>query len=251
MSNLLKIKDNDGNGLRFEDIPSSIQLAWHGLNDRLNLDFFLKSPIPWGEIDLRQNANGELTLRHDPFDTHPLRDREVLLSFKECLTDIQQHGKCLKIDLKEGAKTMVKMVEVLKKSQFDESRLWITTNLKDVSLDDYGGLKKTFPRAILQSTIPHRFMFRDMTEEDRVAWLSLNQGLGVTRLSISWYDLPSEEEVKKLKGHGFEVNLYHVDSLTDFHGAISLRPEAITSDFHLPEWGFYGRGSGENGFYLE
>jgi hypothetical protein len=237
--------------MKLDDIPSSIQLAWHGVNDRLNLEHFLKSPIPWGEGDVRGDGNSGLVLRHDGFDSHPMRPGENLLRFEEWLEALQSRDKYIKIDLKEGGGTMEKMIRLLKERKVDESRLWITTNLKDVSTDDYARLRTHFPHIIFQSTVPLRFMFQFMGREDRVAWLQLNQGLGVTRLSISWFDNPSRDEVEELRSNGFEINFYHVNSLDDFRRAVALEPEAITSDFHVPEWNLFGRGSGENGFYLE
>lgn len=236
--------------MKLTEIPSTIQLAWHGVNDRLNLEHFLNSPIPWAEGDVRGDGNGGLVLRHDSFDTHPMRPDEELLRFEEWLEALQVRNKCIKIDLKEGCETMAKMIRHLKERGIDESRLWITTNLKDVAVDDYGRLRQSFPHIIFQSTIPLRFMFREMGPEDRSSWLNLNRTLGVTRLSICWYDLPTAEEIAEIRAFGFEINLYHVNTLDDFRAAIALMPEAITSDFHLPEWNLFGRGAGENGFYL-
>ena len=79
----------------------------------------------------------------------------------------------------------------------------------------------------------------------------MNRSLGVTRLSVSWYDLPTSEELGDVKEAGFEINLFHVNTIDDFKKVIALRPEAITSDFHIPEWNLHGRGSGENWFYLD
>jgi hypothetical protein len=236
--------------MKLQEIPKTIQLAWHGVNDHLNLEYFLKSPIPWAEGDLRRDGGLGLVLRHDGFDTHPLRENESLLLFEEWLDALQASGKSIKIDLKEGCGTMEKMIQLLKDRRVDESRLWITTNLKDVSMDDFGRLRGVFPHIIFQSTIPLRFMFQNMTREDRASWLDLNRQLGVTRLSISWYDSPTKEELAEIQSYGFETNLYHVNSIEDFQSAVSLEPHAITSDFHLPEWDLFGRGSGENGFYL-
>lgn len=237
--------------MKIQDIPESIQLVWHGVNDPLNLDFFIKSSIPWGEGDVRGGLNGSLILRHDNFETHPKRDGERFLRFEDWVKALKKAGKGIQIDLKEGGEVMGKMVSVLKEQGIDEGKLWVTTNLKDVSMDDYASLRGIFPRMTLQSTIPIRFMFSEMNQEERRAWLGLNEGMGVKRLSISWYDSPTQEEIDEIKGCGFETNLYHVNSLQDFREAVPLHPDSITSDFHLPEWSLYGRGSGENGFYLE
>ena len=123
--------------MKLQAIPKTIQLAWHGVNDRLNLEYFLKSPIPWAEGDLRHDGNLGLVLRHDGFDTHPLRENESLLPFQEWLEMLLASGKSIKVDLKEGCGTMEKMIQLLKDHRVDEKRLWITTNLKDVSMDDF------------------------------------------------------------------------------------------------------------------
>ena len=79
----------------------------------------------------------------------------------------------------------------------------------------------------------------------------MNQKLGVSRMSICWYDEPTLQELSEMTERGFEINLYHVNNIQDFKSALLLKPAAITSDFHIPEWNLFGRGSGENGFYLE
>lgn len=237
------------NTMKLNEIPEGIELVWHGVNDPLNLDYFIRSPIPWGEGDVRGGPNGKLVMRHDSFDTHPLRDGEALVLFDDWIKAFKACGKGIQIDLKEGCETMEKMIAILKAYQVDESRLWITTNLKDVSIDDYTRLRTVFPQMTFQSTIPIRFMFREMNGEERRAWLALNEGMGVKRLSVSWLDSPTRPEVDEIKGLGFEINLYHVNGPEAFRETIRLGPHSITSDFHMPEWGLFGRGSGENGFY--
>lgn len=237
--------------MKFQEIPPKIDLVWHGVNDDGNLSHFLQSSIRWAEGDVRGNGNGKLILRHDSFETHPKREEEKFLLFDDWVKALKGKRKGVQIDLKEGGETMERMIQILKGHGVGEEDLWITTNLKDVSMDDYLRLKQVFPQIILQSTIPIRFMFKEMNEEERRAWLSLNQGMGVKRLSVSWYDCPTREEIDEVKKNGFEVNLYHVESIQDFREAIPLQPESITSDFHIPEWSLFGRGSGENGFYLE
>jgi hypothetical protein len=143
------------------------------------------------------------------------------------------------------------LIAVLQESRLSESRLWFTTNLKDVAMEDYARLGQTFPDAALQSTIPIRFMFQDMGPEERAAWLEINRGLGVRHLSVSWYDEPTLEELREIREAGFGINLFYVNTVDDIRKAVALKPDSITSDFHIPEWGLFGRGSGENGFYLE
>ncbi|HSA58479.1 MAG TPA: hypothetical protein VLJ37_02185 [bacterium] len=233
------------------ELEQDLDLIWHGVNDPANLEFFLKSNIYWAEGDVRGHEDGLLVLRHDPWETHPLRPEEGLLDFRDWLKAAHEAGKGIQIDLKEGGSTMDRMIHLLKEVRFPESRLWFTTNLKDVAIEDYGRLGRTFPHARLQSTIPLRFMFQDMTVDDRTSWLDLNRGLGARFLSISWYDEPTAGELEEIRNAGFGINLFYVNTMEDIRKAVALKPDAITSDFHVPEWGLFGRGSGENGFYLE
>lgn len=237
--------------MKLSDIKNRLQLIWHGVNDHTNLESFLKSDIYWAEGDLRGHEEGLLVLRHDPWDTHPLRPGEGLLDFRHWLKAAHEAGKGIQIDLKEGGSTMDRMIDLLKEFRVTESRLWFTTNLKDVALDDYGRLGRTFPGARLQSAVPLRFMFQAMTADERHSWLEINRSLGARYVSISWYDEPTRAELEEIRQAGFGINLFYVNTLEDIRKALSLEPDSITSDFHIPEWDLFGRGSGENGYYLE
>jgi hypothetical protein len=68
---------------------------------------------------------------------------------------------------------------------------------------------------------------------------------------MSWYEEPAEGELRELREAGFGVHFFYVNGAADIAKAAALKPDSITSDFHIPEWGLFGRGSGENGFYLE
>lgn len=233
---------------RFEDLPKDIHFIWHGVNDHKNLESFLKSGVYWAEGDLR-GLEDSLVLRHDPLDTHDLQPGESLLDFRHWLETISASGKGIQIDFKEGNETMQRTIALLKDLRISQSRLWFTTNLKDVAMEEYAKLGQAFPEAALQSTIPIRFMYQEMGEEERLTWLDLNRGLGVRHLSISWYDEPKPEEIQEIREAGFSINLFYVNTIEDIRRAITLKPDSITSDFHIPEWGLFGRGSGENGFY--
>lgn len=41
------------------------------------------------------------------------------------------------------------------------------------------------------------------------------------------------------------MNLYAVPDFESFVRALLLLPTSVTADFNFPEWGYYGRGSGE------
>jgi hypothetical protein len=165
------------------------------------------------------------------------------------LEEVHQKGKRIQIDLKEGGDTMRQVAFLIHSFRIVPEKLWVTTNLKDISLEEYGWLHQQFPEAIFQSAIPLRFMFDLMDREERHLWLQINRDVGVRSLAISWHDEPKPFEIEELREAGFQVNFYHVDTVADFQQAAALKPLAITSDFHIPEWNLFGRGSGENGFY--
>src|SRR5262245_35105637 len=96
--------------IEFQDLPKELHLIWHGVNDHLNLELFLKSDIYWVEGDLRGHEDGLLVLRHDPWDSHPLRPDERLLDFQHWLKAAHGSGKGIQIDLKEGGSTMDRMI---------------------------------------------------------------------------------------------------------------------------------------------
>jgi hypothetical protein len=234
-----------------EDLPQGLELIWHGTNDPKNLELFIKSKIRWAEGDVRGDPEGRLVLRHDSFDSHPPHSGEALLDFRDWLRDLLRAGKSIQIDLKEGGETAERVIRALREHRVPQDRLWLTTNLKDVAMEDYARLGREFPKSPLQSAIPHRFMFQDMDRGERQAWMELNRGLGVRHLAISWYEDPQAHELDEIREAGFGVHFFYVNTLDDFGKAAALKPDSITSDFHIPEWGLYGRGSGENGFYLD
>lgn len=231
-------------------LPRDILFIWHGVNDPKNLEFFLKSNICVAEGDVRA-LEGRLVLRHDPFDTHPLDPHESLMDVETWVRKLMASGKGVQVDLKEGGETMERVIKLLKDLRVPDDRLWLTTNLKDVSMEDYGRLSREFPKVPLQSAIPHRFMFQDMSVEERAEWMAMNRSIGIRHFAISWYEEAKEHELKELRDAGFGVHFFYVNTPDDILKAAVLRPNSITSDFHIPEWGYFGRGSGENGFFLD
>src|SRR5262249_40364311 len=130
-----------------KDLSKDISFIWHGVNDPKNLEFFLKSNIYWAEGDLRASNEGNLVLRHDPFETHPLLPGEGLFDAVAWLVALQSAGKGIQIDIKEGGETATALVNFLKDLKIPQERLWFTTNLKDIAIDDYARLGSAFPQA--------------------------------------------------------------------------------------------------------
>lgn len=236
--------------LCLETLSSSTHLTWHGLNDPLNVTYFLKSSIPWGESDVRLGPDGHLVLRHDPPEELHWEHSE-LMRFDDWVDALVRGGKKMVMDLKEGGEALDQVISILRRHSLNANHLWFATSLKDVSVEDYTKLRQAFPAAVFSSTIPLRFMFQSMDRAQRETWYEINRSMGATRFSVSWHDHPQPEEVTEVHQAGFEINLYHVNTLEDFRQAIRLNPKAITSDFHIPVWNLFGRGAGENGFYLD
>jgi len=222
---------------------------WHGVNDSQNLKFFIKSNVYWAEGDVRLSEGGILILRHDPFETHPARAEESILEARDWVSALNASERGIQIDLKGGGETLEQVIRLVRDFRIPSERLWFTTNLKDISTDDYARLNREFPGVPLQSAIPLRFMFQEMTWDERRDWLELNRSVGVRHLAMSWYEEPTAQELDELREAGFKVHFFYVDTVSDLQKAAALKPDSITSDFHLPEWGFFGRGSGENGYY--
>ena len=48
-----------------------------------------------------------------------------------------------------------------------------------------------------------------------------------------------------IEARGWGVNISGVPDLEAFLEASLLLPTSVTADFNFPEWGYFGRGSGE------
>jgi hypothetical protein len=74
---------------------------------------------------------------------------------------------------------------------------------------------------------------------------------GMNRFSLNWQQNETRRMARLLMDWGYEVNLYGIPDLPAFLQAVLLLPNAITCDFNFPEWGYYGRGSGHAGHYID
>ena len=164
-----------------KSVQSETTLIWHGVNDSLNLQLFLDSPIEWGETDVCLYGKGDkedLVCRHDSFE-------------------------------------------------------------------DISDLHKTFPKSIIQTQISLTWMRQEMPADQEKLFYDQIKKPGIEWISISWKDHPQSKEVERIRRAGFSLNLYHVNTLEAIEQAMTFKPETLTSDFNIPEWGLKGRGSGE------
>ena len=231
-----------------KDLPSNIDLVWHGINDRKNIQQFIASSIQWGEVDVQSaHDDGSVILQHDS----PLQD-DVLVSEKdeqpldELLSEFKRHGKKIKIDFKDKS-VLRKTIKLLNKHGFSDRHIWINGDIEIVKEEGFKLLSKTFPNAVKQTCVdficPLVFAMPDQAKEI----LNRLESWGINRFSISWESEKCPALLQQLKKWGFEVNIYNMPNLEEFLKVMILSPRSITSDFNFPEWNYYGRGSGKNG----
>jgi hypothetical protein len=64
---------------------------------------------------------------------------------------------------------------------------------------------------------------------------------------VAWTNPHRDLLLDRLDGWGVEVNLYAVTDLRQFLAAVSECGSRITADLTIPEWHYFGRGSGNDG----
>lgn len=237
------------NLLSQQDLPQHVQFAWHGINDRANLRQFIASHIQWGECDVRRDPLDRIVLRHDSFEETPWDQQEKTFLLADCLKEIQQHGRGIKIDLKEGGDLLGRLLPMIDASGLEESHLWFNGNIEILGEAGFRQLAATYPHAVRQCPVdflvplvlamPHRArqIFDELTE-----W-------GMNRFSLSWQIPEKRAFIECVQSWGIEVNIYGVDNLEHFLQAALLLPRSLTSDFNFPQWHYYGRGAGQKGNY--
>lgn len=232
-----------------KDLPPYIDLVWHGINDRINMQQFLSSPIHWGEVDVQTvHEDGSVLLQHDS----SLKDEALLvekidLPLDELLGEFQQHGKGIKIDFKDKGTVLRKTIKQLKKQGFTDQNIWLNGDIDVLKEEGFKILLQAFPQAVIQTSVdficPLVFSLPDQAKNI----LKLLEGWGINRFSISWELEKCSVLLQQLKKWRFEVNVYNAPDLEQFLKVMILSPRSITSDFNFPEWNYYGRGSGKNG----
>ena len=236
-------------------LPQHIQLVWHGINDEANLRQFMAANVAWGECDVRTAPIGkELILRHDSFRDRPAEIDEEWLSFEILLQRLVVTGKSVKIDLKSGGAALDKVIKLLDRCGFEESRLWFNGNLEILQEQGFRQLAEAYPNAILQAPADFLAPLACSIPEKTKELLDLFGSWGINRFSLNWQTPNMRPLFDRLHQWGFEINIYNVPDLESFLRAVLLMPRSVTSDFNFPKWYYYGRGSGELGIereYLE
>ncbi len=79
--------------------------------------------------------------------------------------------------------------------------------------------------------------------------LRMLAGWGISRFSLAWAQDTTLSLVQALQGWGCDINLYAVPDHESFLHAVLLLPRVSHRRLQLPEWNYYGRGSGERRRY--
>jgi len=236
-----------------EDLPPYIDLVWHGINDRENMQQFLSSSIQWGEVDVQAvHEDGSVLLQHDStLKDETLSIEKIDLPLNELLTEFQQHGKGVKVDFKDKRTVLRKTIKQLKKHGFTDQHIWLNSDIDVLHEEGFKVLLEAFPNAVIQAPVdfisPLVFSLPDQAKNI----LTLLKGWGINRFSISWELEKCSALLHQLKKWGFDTNVYNAPDLEQFLKVMILSPRSITSDFNFPEWNYYGRGSGKSGIQLD
>lgn len=234
-----------------EQLPPQVQIVWHGVNDPINLRQFLPSPVRWAELDVNLDPTGAaFILRHDSFDERPLVAGERWLTLDAALAACKQWQKAVKLDFKAGGDAIDQALTLVDAYGLRAEQLWFNGELSILTEPVVRRLAMHYPGAIIQA--PIGFLRHQLEQpaalRDEIARLA---GWGMNRFSLNWRHTETRRMARLLMGWGYEVNLYGIPDLATFLQAILLLPTAITCDFNFPEWGYYGRGSGHAGHYVE
>ncbi|MFB3100192.1 MAG: FAM151A/B family protein [Gammaproteobacteria bacterium] len=232
-----------------EDLPPYIDLVWHGINDRKNMQQFLTSPIQWGEVDVQAvHEDGSVLLQHD----NPLKDEtpvteKVDIPLDELLSEFQKQSKGIKIDFKDKGTVLRKTIKLLKKQVLNDGDIWLNGDIDVLKEDGFKLLLEAFPNAIRQTSVDFVCPLVFALPNQAKNILLQLESWGINRFSISWGLDKCAALLQQLKKWGFEVNVYNAPDLEQFLKVMILSPRSITSDFNFPEWNYYGRGSGKDG----
>ncbi len=233
-------------------LPRHVQFVWHGVNDEANLRQFATSNVQWAELDVRLDPMKEhVILRHDSFAKTPAVEGEEFILLDDALDTLLQLGKSVKLDLKENAILLEKVLALLGRHKVESTDLWFNGNVDVLQKEGFAELFAAYPEAIIQCPIDFLApMIISLPEKTRET-LELFGEWGMNRFSLGWKTPGMTGLLNQLDQWDFDVNIYNVPDLESFLRAVLLQPKSITSDFNFPKWHYFGRGSGENRKHYE
>ena len=223
------------------DLPGHVQMVWHGLNHAQNLRQFLGSAVRWGEADVRRDPLDRMVLRHDSFERTPWRRDEDLMTLDTLLDLMNGQAKSFKLDLKEGGDLVDRVLDLIRERSIADERLWFNGDIETLREDGFCKLLDAHPRAVIQC--PVDFLAPMILAMPRMARdiLTMLEGWGITRLSVSWRTEAKRQVFEQLDRWGYEVNIYDVPDLEAFLQAALMLPRSLTADFNFPAWRYFGR----------
>ncbi|MCF7803477.1 MAG: DUF2181 domain-containing protein [Candidatus Marinimicrobia bacterium] len=230
-----------------QDLPDSILYCWHGINDYENLRRFLDSSVQWGEVDVRVDPeSGELISRHDSLARSPRFSNEEFLTLRESLVRFKKNDRGVKVDLKMGGAVVAETLKLLKSLGFSAEEVWFHADIQVIGIRGFNSLVTTYPYAMVQTTIDPLAPFIAGVPPFGKWMLRFARHWGVNRFLQTWKSRYRVRVLERMERWGLPVNLYQIPDLEEFLKAVLLLPSSITTDFNFPEWGYYGRGSGQN-----
>jgi hypothetical protein len=231
-------------GLINEDrLREHVELVWHGVNDRENLQLFLGSGIKWAELDLRRDPIGRLVLRHDGFDERPWSRQERLVPARQSVEAVAAAGRSIKFDIKENGDTLRGAMDLIDSLALDDDRVWFNADIDAVGPQGFAAFRDRYPGATVSCPIDFLVPLLRIAPDETDAVLQRLRSWGVSRLSVRWGD-GMRYTIGELEMRGWETNIYGVPELQSFLEAAVLLPTSVTADFNFPAWRYFGRGSG-------
>jgi hypothetical protein len=228
-------------------VPDRTRFVWHGVNDAGNLRQFLVSDVRWAECDVRMDPLGRLVVRHDSFEELPWRRSEQRFLFDDWLRAVSGAGRSAKLDLKEDGDVVTAALAAARTYGMDRERLWINANIEVLRAAGYRRAADAVPGVTISCPVDFLQPMFLADPAEAVASMSVLRSWGVNRASLAWTTPDARVVMELLEDAGWEVNLYAVPDLESFLEAALMEPTSLTADFNFPEWGYFGRGSGEHG----
>lgn len=215
-------------------LPSHIQFVWHSVISGDSLKNFLRSNIQWAEFPVRLDRySNHLVVRDNSPEEDVLENNEECPLLQNLLPLMAAAKKSIKIDMKEEYFPVDKLVDLLERCAFDESRLWFNSKIEVLKEAGFRRIAERYPHAILQCPIDHMAPLILSVPATALSLLDIFREWGINRFSISWKTPFLEAVLEKLDRWGFEVNIYNVPDLESFLKAVLLLPQSITSDFNF------------------
>ena len=222
-----------------------VELVWHEVNDHVRVRQFLASPMRWAELDMRLGPGGDLALRHDDFAPGDDGD-DGAPDARSVLARMREAGKGVNLDIKDPD-ALDAAVAAAGEAGIGDADLWLNGRIDKLGEQALREVARAHPNARVQC--PAEFLGPLVATMPDQAHAVVEQlvGWGVRRFSVAWTNPHRDLLLDRLDGWGVEINLYAVTDLRQFLAAVMRLPHSLTADLTIPEWHYFGRGSGNDG----